>query len=216
MEAKTKVTRSKGKYINQMRTKKFKTFDFAGIWQKIFGNPETNGIWLIYGAEKNGKTWFSLKFAEYLSQFTKVLYVSAEEGMGKDFVEATDRAGIEPNNKKLMFYEYTEIEVLDEILSKRQSPNVIFLDNMTIYSDELKKSVFNSLRERHKSKVFVIIAHEEANKPYTAIARHAKKLASIIINVKGLACFVSGRCPGGILTIDEEKAQLYHGTEILN
>lgn len=209
-------TKPKGKYINQLRTKKFKTFGFKGVFEKVFGNPETNGIWLIYGAEKNGKTWFSLKLAEFLSQFAKTLYVSAEEGMGKDFVDATIRANIEPNNKKLLFYEYTEITVLDDILSKRQAPNVIFLDNTTIYNDELKNGVLKELKQKHSTKLFVIIAHEERGEPYTASAKLAKKLASIIVNVKGLACFVSGRCPGGTLTIDEEKAQLYHGNEILN
>lgn len=208
--------RPKGKYINQLRTKKFKTFGFDGVFKDTMGNPETNGIWLVYGAEKNGKTWFSLMLAEYLSQFNRTLYVSAEEGMGKDFVEATQRAQLAPNNKSLLFYEYTEITVLDEILSKRQAPKIIFLDNMTIYNDELKNGILKELKQKHSSKLFVIIAHEERNEPYTATAKLARKLASIIVNVKGLACFVSGRCPGGALTIDEEKAQLYHGTEILN
>ena len=60
----------------------------------------------------------------------------------------------------------------------------------------------------------VLLAHMEKNEPYTATAKLAKKLAKIIIRVDGLTAFVSGRCPGGIITINEQTAQLYHGSKI--
>lgn len=200
--------------IKNLYDKKFKTFDFEGVWADTIGQPETNGAWLVYGAEKNGKTWFSLLLAEYISSFTSVLYVSAEEGMGKTFVDACHRAQINPNNRRLHFVEYTPVDELSIKLSKRRSAKVVFVDNMTIYVDELRSKTLRNLLQKHSDKLFIFIAHEERNEPYTAAAKLVKKLAKIIIRVEGLACFVSGRCKGGTLTIDENKAALYHGSKI--
>ena len=202
--------------IKNIYDKKFRTFSFDGVWKDTIGEPEQAGFWLIYGAEKNGKTWFSIKLADYLSKFARTAYVSAEEGLSKAFVEACERAGLEPNSN-LKFMEYTSIEELDAKLEKRKSPKVLVLDNITMYVDELKNGVLRKLHHKYRdTKLFIFVAHEEKNEPYTATAKLAKKLAKVIIRVEGLACFISGRCPGGTLMIDEEKAMLYHGTNIKN
>lgn len=200
--------------LKNLYDKKFDIFDFDGDYEKVFGNPEKKGFWLVYGAEKHGKTWFSLKVAEYISQFEKVLYVSAEEGIDKTFVDACARAKLQPSNS-LQFAEYIPLEELETKLEKRRSARVVFFDNVTIYSDELKGGKVRNMMRQHSNKLFVFIAHEEDNKPYTAQAKLIKKLSKIIIRVEGLAAFVSGRCPGGTLMIDEEKASIYHGTQII-
>ena len=56
------------------------------------------------------------------------------------------------------------------------------------------------------------MAHEERNKPYTAAAIMASKLAKVLIRVQGLQLNVFGRVPGGVLKIDENKASLYYGS----
>lgn len=200
--------------ISNIYQKKFKTLPFDGDWAKPFGMPEYNGIWLVWGAEKNGKTWFALRLAGYLSSFEKVLYVSAEEGTGKAFTDTCRRAGLSPDMRRLQLLEYTPISDLEEKLSKRKAARIVFIDNCTIYADELKKSEFMEFIARHPEKLFVFVAHEERNEPYTALARLIKKLAKCIIHVKGLICMVSGRCPGGILTIDEQMSRLYWGNAI--
>lgn len=200
--------------IKNIYDKKFKTFEFDGVWKDTMGNPEQAGFWLIYGNEKNGKTWFSIKLAEYLSKYAQTAYVSAEEGIGKAFVETCERVGLDPNSN-LKFMEYLSIDELDAKLEKRKSPRIIVLDNLTMYVDELKNGVLRKLHHKYRdTKLFIFIAHEEKNEPYTATAKLAKKLAKIIVRVEGLACFISGRCPGGNLMINKERAQLYHGTEI--
>ncbi|MBS2100678.1 P-loop NTPase family protein [Carboxylicivirga linearis] len=192
---------------------KIKRFAFSGVFEIVMGQPTTTGMWIIYGNEKNGKTWFALKIADYLSQLANVLYVSAEEGIDGEFIEACERAKIPFNNRSLKFYEYTEIEVLDEMLSKKRAPKIVFIDNVTIYADELKNGVLRQFTQKHADKLFVFLAHEERKEPHGATAKLIKKLSKVIVRVQGLACFVSGRCPGGVLTIDEEKAQLFHGVE---
>ncbi|WP_425628830.1 hypothetical protein [Cellulophaga lytica] len=202
--------------LKNLYAKKFKTFQFTGIWQQVIGTPESRGIWLIYGKEKNGKTWFCLKLAEYLSSFAKVLYISAEEGAGKNFVEACKRAKLDPENRNLQFLEYTPVEEVENKIVKRNGPKIVFVDNITVYQDDLKYGKLRKLSQEHPSILWVYVAHEEKKMPYTATAKLAKKLAAVIVQVKGLACFVSGRVPGGVITINEEKAMLYHGADIKN
>jgi hypothetical protein len=197
--------------VSNIYEKKFKTYPFTSHWQKAMDNPETNGCWLVYGAEKNGKTWFSIKLAEYLSTFERVLYVSAEEGLGRGFVDACKRARVEVTSRRLNFLEYLPLEELDEKLSSKKSAKIVFLDNCTIYADELKGGVLRQLLLKHSDKLFVLVAHEEKGEPYTAAAKMAKKLAKIICRVEGLTAHISGRCSGGKIIIDEHKAALYWG-----
>lgn len=197
--------------IRNLYDKVFDFFPFVGLWLKAMGMPETCGAWLLFGLDKNGKTWFALLLAAYLSTFTKVLYISAEEGVAMDFVAACKRAKLEPSNKKLLFREYMSIEDLRAFLRKRKSPRVVFIDNVTMYTDELRATVIKDMLKEHKNVLFVFMAHEEKGLPSTAAAKLVRKLAKIILHVKGLTAFISGRCPGGTLTVDEEKAALYWG-----
>ena len=202
----------RAKTLENLYDKKFITFPFGGLWERAFGTPETTGCWIVYGAEKNGKTWFSLKLAEYLSTFDRVLYVSAEEGTGKNFVDTCRRAALQvANTKALHFEDYIPLEELDARLGKRKAPRIVVLDNLTIYSDELRAPELTALLLKHPDTLFVFVAHEEKGQPYTAIAKRVRKLAKAIVQVKGLTAFISGRCPGGALTIDETKAALYWG-----
>jgi ribosome-associated translation inhibitor RaiA len=115
---------------------------------------------------------------------------------------------------KLHFVEYVPFDEVEEMLKKRKSRRVIFIDNLTVYKDELKGKKLFEIMQNYPNHLFILIAHEERNEPYTAVAKLAAKLAKIIIHVKGLTCQVYGRCPGGVVTIDESKSMLYWGTQI--
>lgn len=197
--------------VKNLYDKTFKTFSFTGIWHEVFGMPTTSGIWLIYGREKNGKTWGTLLLSAYLSQFEKVLYISAEEGTDMEFTAALKRAKINSNNTNINFIEYEPIEDLYIRLKKRRAPKIVVIDNLTIYNEELKASGVKKLKQAFPNTLFICVAHEERNKPYTAAANMASKLAKVIIRVQGLLLIVGGRVPGGTLKIDEEKASLFHG-----
>ncbi len=202
--------------IKTLFEKTFKTFDFDGIWLDTLGNPEKGGVWIIYGNEKNGKTFFALKLAEYLSKFENVLYISAEEGTRKTFQESCRRANFDAKNPKIKLLDYTEIDEVRQKLNKRQSPRVVFFDNITVYNDELKNGAFRKLMTDYPNTTMIFLAHEEKNEPYTATAKLCKKLSEIIIRIEGMTAIISGRCPGGTLMCDEEKAMLYHGSQIKN
>lgn len=198
------------KTIKNLYDKRHSTLLTTGVWRDVMGEPESNGAWLIWGPEKNGKTWFSIKLADYLSKQMRVLYVSAEEGTGKAFVDTCRRVNLQAGNRRLHFEEYISIEELDERLQKRRAPRAVVIDNMTIYADELKGGVLRRLIKRHPQKLFIFLAHEERKEPYTATAKLVRKLAKLIVYIEGLQCTVSGRVPGGRLVIDEERASLFH------
>jgi len=179
---------------------------------RIIGNASVNGIWLIYGKEKNGKTGFALKLAKALAKREKVSYLSAEEGFGDSFLEACRRTGI-TSADKILWDEYLSIDAIVEKFSKPKTANVIFIDNLTVYLEELKPTEIKTrLMDVLHGKLLVLIAHEERKKPYPAIARMAEKWASVVIQIKGLKALVVSRfSSGGEIVIDETKSELYWG-----
>ncbi len=207
---------ARGITAKTLLSKKFKTFKFDGIWKEVLGEQERGGIWVIYGNEKNGKTTLALLLSEYLTKFENLNYISAEEGTGFTFQQNLSRAKIDFKNTKIKFYEYLEIEELDTMLKKRQSARIVVIDNATAYMDDLKTAVLRKLRRLYPDTLFIIMAHMEKNEPTTAMAKLAKKLCNVYFRVEGLTAFVGGRCPGGSLTINEQTAMLYHGSEIKN
>ena len=82
--------------------KVYKNFEFDGIWLLVLGVIAKGGFLAdIRKRKKNGKTLFALKLAEYLTKFESVLYVSAEEGTGKEFQANAERAKLDPKVKKI-------------------------------------------------------------------------------------------------------------------
>lgn len=202
--------------VGRLLAKTYKVFEFNGVWQQIFGRPEKGGIWLIFGAEKNGKTTMAVLMAAMFAKWVRVDYISAEEGTGAEFQETVKRAGLDAQDRRLRFLPYISLQEMMNRLEMRQSASVVFIDNITIYRDELGGGMLRKLTALYPKVTFVFLAHAERNEPYTATAVLCKKLAKVIVRIEGLTAFVSGRCPGGNITIDNDKAMLYHGIEPLN
>lgn len=191
-----------------------KTVQFESeLFAKAIGNAEQKGGWLIYGPEKNGKTWFTLQLVKDLAANEKVAYISAEEGTDLSFREACNRAGI-TNSDRILWDEYMPIDELAAKFQKPKTANIIILDNLVIYQDEIKGDyAIKKLIDMLPNKLIIFVSHEERKEPYPASARMAKKLAKVIINVKGLKAFVVSRFApqGGEITISEDMAEMYWG-----
>ncbi len=201
--------------IKNILDKKYDTLELDGIWKDMLGQPEANGLWLITGYEKMGKTTLALMFADYLKDKRKVGYVMAEQGFDKDFQELLIRLSI-GINKDLKFIEYVPIVQLSQVLKRKNQPDVIFIDNLTIYVDELKGGALLKFIKTNPKKLIILIAHKENGDVKYATGKLAKRLAKRIIDVEGNVATVEGRTAGGKVLINEGKAQLYYGSEILN
>jgi len=182
------------------------------ILKLVIGAATLMGCWIIYGSEKNGKTWFALWLAKQLACFERVHYISAEEGIEDSFKEAVKRAGITTADD-ILWDEYLSIDEIIEKFKKQRSANIIVIDNLTMYADEIKPSeIKKKLLAALPNKLIIFVAHEERKQPFPAIARHAKKMASVIFHIEGLKAIVTSRfSTGGELVIDEEKCEIYHG-----
>ena len=179
--------------------------------RKVIGEAEQKGCWLIYGKEKHGKTWFTLQLAKELAKQERVLYISAEEGLDKSFQGAALRAGI-TSKDKILWEPYLDIEQIREKLNKRKSANIVFIDNLTVYEDEIKKSELKRFIEEFPDKLLIFVAHEERQEAYPAIGRQAKKLAKVIFRVQAFKIEVTSRfCDGGTLKIDNKQSKLIWG-----
>ena len=205
---------ARGISVKTLLGKEYDTYKFDGILGEVLGEQERNGIWVIYGNEKNGKTTLALLLADYLTKYENLNYISAEEGTGFTFQQNVKRAKIDLKQTKIKFYDYLDINEIEAMLSKRQSARIIVIDNATAYIDDLKSPVLRKLKRDFPKTHFIIMAHEEKNEPTTAMAKLAKKLCNVYIRVVGLTAFVGGRCPGGTIIIDDQKAMLFHGSEI--
>ena len=104
---------------------------------EAIGEAELKGCWLIYGTEKNGKTWFTLQLAKSMAYFDKVVYISAEEGTDLSFRKACERAGITKADR-ILFEEYLSLDEIKEKFLKPKTANILIIDNLTIYPDEFK------------------------------------------------------------------------------
>jgi predicted ATP-dependent serine protease len=197
---------------NLLNKKDPKTLSFRNdVFEKAIGPAEVKGCWLIYGAEKNGKTWFALKLAKDLALGQKISYISAEEGTDKSFLDACKRASI-TSADKILFDEYLSIEEIIIKFKKPKTARIIFIDNLTIYSDELKTVGIRDLMRELPNKLIVCLAHEERKEPYPSAARMCKKLSKVIFHVQGLRASVTSRfCDGGIIDIDPSFSKLYWG-----
>lgn len=204
--------------IRNLYGKVYSYLPLSDEWKAIGEDTEDSGLWLIYGKEKNGKTTFALKLANYLSSIGKVLYVSAEEGITTNITRTCQRIGISETNKTLHIIEYLSVIELKEKLSKRKSANIIFIDNTTEYRYEMKNSDVSDLLKSFPNKLFIFLAHEggkEKGEPDIALAKFCKKKAKRVFHVVGLTAQVLGRTETAIIPVNSETAALCHG-DIVN
>lgn len=205
----------KGKKPKQIKEQKEELLELDGEWKTAFGNCDRNGkSWLIFGPEKHGKTTFCLLLANYLARNEKVMYISAEQGTGYEYKEILIRLNI--TNQNLISYEYAPIQQISDFLKKRYAPRIVFIDNLTVYMDEFRVPDYDKLIKAHPKKLFIFVAHtDNKGEPYLQVGKTIRKLASKVVEIKGLMAYVGGRVNNTHgLIINEEKAMILHGSEI--
>lgn len=144
-----------GKFISssQLRGKKFDTFPFSGKWEEFLGRPSFTFHLAVHGKPGQGKSTFCMQFADYLaSNFGKVVYISAEEG-----INATLQAKVDYNKIDNPHLIFADIKSYDEIkMEIKPIYNFIFidsLDNLSIDAQKLKQ-----LKARYPQSAFITIS----------------------------------------------------------
>ncbi|WP_053404970.1 hypothetical protein [Persicobacter sp. CCB-QB2] len=205
---------------------KLKRFQFNDAkWDEVLGQPGRDGLWLIQGPEKHGKTTFCLELAKFLSGYVQqVLFVNYETGVIEtSFVDSLLRVGIQPKakvGKNIFWEEFLEWDHLIKAISnpaesKSQKPapaNIVFIDNITYARHVLKEGWIEALPKQHKNTLFIYVAHEEGGEVVGAEAKAARRLAKIIFRVDAHTAYAGGRCPGGNVSFTD-RAPALHGHE---
>lgn len=196
--------------IQQFFASKKKVMDFKGEWLDGFGCPEFTGSWIIWGPSGSGKTRFACMLCKELAKFGKVAYNSLEEGDSDSLKKAFMAVGMEDVSGSVVLLDREPISELTERLSKRKSPDIIFIDSyqytgMT-YND------YKKLKEQFRKKLFVFISHADGKDPAGRSAKSVRYDCNCKIRVEGYRAMIVSRYGGGKpIDIWAEGAARYWG-----
>ncbi|MFN8238608.1 MAG: hypothetical protein U0T77_10600 [Chitinophagales bacterium] len=180
--------------VFQLGQKVFDTYDFDGVWKDSFGCPEKNFSTVIYGDSGNGKTDFCVKLAKYMAKFTKVLYVSHEEGISKSIQEAFERNNMKEVSGKVILAEKCTVDEMIEYLKKRNSPGFLIIDSLDYM--RLTTDQYKLIRAQCPKKAIAIISWSVNNKPKSQFARDIEYMADIKISVRSFKAHPRSRYGG--------------------
>jgi molybdopterin-guanine dinucleotide biosynthesis protein len=191
--------------------KTYKLMNFEGDWFNAFGEPESNGVWFIWGNSGNGKTTFVLELIKYLTQWGKVAYNSLEEAAAHTMQEAFIRVGMSEVSRQVILLEREPLAELSERLLKRRSPDIVVIDSFQ-YA-EISYKEYKRFKELHPSKLIIFVSHADGKKPSGRTANSVMYDASLKIWVEGYRAFSKGRYigPSGSYTIWHKGATKYWG-----
>jgi energy-coupling factor transporter ATP-binding protein EcfA2 len=186
-------------------------FPFTGEWREAFGTPEATGIWYIFGGSGSGKTSFVLMLMKCLAAFSKVLFVSLEEGeVSASLQEGIARIGLMERAGNV-FICADNIEDLRERLERRRSANVVIIDSLE-HSEFTTVKQVKAFVDEFPHKLFVFTGQAEGDRPRSELGKSVLFLAKQKIYVEGYRAYSRGRSMGEkqYFTIWAKGAEEYH------
>jgi len=188
-----------------------KTFDFEGDFFNMLGNPETTGVWFVWGNSGNGKSSFVMQLCKELARFRKVAYNSLEEGVSLSMKENVIRNNMAECSRNFLLIDGESIEDLTARLMKKKSPDVIVIDSFQ-YS-QLNYRSYIKFKEQFKNKLIIFISHADGKSPSGRSAKSVMYDSTLKIWIEGYKAFTKGRFygPTGEYIIWLEKALKYWG-----
>lgn len=158
--------------VVQYQQKVFKFLPITQEWLPTLGNIPAAFMCIIYGESGQGKTELCVRLAKMLTNFGKVAWISYEQGHGADLQGAINRNKMEEVSGKILFIDPNEnrpagvsyLEDLDKFLSKRDSPDFIFMDSLKYTRFSFDDYEYLKLKYG-KKKAFIWIEHARGKKP---------------------------------------------------
>jgi hypothetical protein len=182
--------------IRQLYRTSLRSLDFQGEWLDAIGCPEPSGCWLIWGNSGNGKTRFALQLAKYLTTFgRKVAYDSLEEGVSLSLRNAIEDCNMQEVSRRFTLLDKEPVTDLIDRLNRKKSPDVVIIDS--IQYTGLTYADYKSLRDRFRTKLFILVSHAEGSQPSGRVARSIRFDANVKIWIEGFQAFAASRYGGG-------------------
>lgn len=213
MSTTKRIKRPKALSASNILEAKFKTFAFDGEWEQAFNQPESKGVWIVWGNSGSGKSGFAMQLSKYMTKFGRVLYNSLEEGNCKSMQDKLDLYKMGEVNTKFNVVSY-DLETLEKHLESSRSPKIIIIDSLQYLELNYKK--YKDFKEKYKNKTIIFISHAEGKYPEGRLAKKVMYDAYIKIQVEGYRALSKGReigPNGGIYTVWQEGAQKYWGEQ---
>jgi hypothetical protein len=193
MIEKIKLPQSYG--IKQLKSIRYKVFEFADKWFLLFGKPEKGVTWFIWGNSGNGKSSACAIIAYMLAQHTKVLYLALEEKRGKSIRSKLLEVGFNDNSKNFQLLAKSSYTELIQRLHKRNSEEVVIIDSLQYWGISYKQ--YLTLIETFPDKTFIFVSHARGKDPKGATADGIHYDAGVKIWVEGGRMEVKHRFEGG-------------------
>lgn len=197
---------------------KFEAFEFKGEWYEAFDEPETVGVWFIWGDSGNGKTSTTLKMIKYLTTFNrKVVYNSLEEGRRKTMQDAFRKANMNEVNGKVIMVQETIDELNDRLNKRGNTGCIIVLDSLQYAGMTFKQYLEFKRHHLKKKRLIIILSQVTGKQPKGQMAKDVMSDADLKIWVEGHRAISKGRYIGskGYYTNWVEGAARYWGQEAI-
>lgn len=204
----TRKTINRALTVDDILNKKFIEIHFDDEWKSMLGEPQADGVWLIWGNSGHGKSRFCMMLAKCLARFGKVVYNALEEGARKSIQKNLRDCRMSEVKKNFIILNRESIEDLKIRLRRKQHPRFVFIDSFQYTG--LNKKQYIALKEEFPDVLFIFVSHAEGKEPAGNIAKFVRYDADIKIRVEGYKAFPMSRLGGGEpYTIWPEAAAKY-------
>lgn len=202
--------------VREVVKMKKSTIPFTGVWQDAFANPESRGIWFVWGQSGNGKTSFVMQLCKELCKYGRVVYDSFEQGTSLSMQQTLERHGMMAVNKRFSLLDREPVEELRARLMKPKSPEYVVIDSFQYTGMNLTQ--YKGFTAGLRNKLLIFVSHADGNRPAGRTAVKAAYDADQKIFVEGFRAIAKGRFIGttGLYTIWEDGAERYWGNKRKN
>ncbi len=160
-------------------------YRFEGAWRRVFGCPDVRFSTLVRGEAKSGKSSFLAQFAQYVSQWGRVLYVSAEERLNS--LTLKKRLELyEITSPKIRFTDVREVKFIDQLV-KTGGYRFVIIDS--IQHCDMTVNDWIELKNKYKRRK---VSWHLVSQMGTNVTRFRHEVDAIVEVKQGIA-YVSGR-----------------------
>lgn len=169
----------------QITKRTVETYPFAGEWKRLFDEPDIRFSTLVRGEAKSGKSTYMAKFAQYASQFGRVLYVSAEERLNsKTLQNRLKQCGV--TSEKVRFIHTKNIQDIEKTI-KTGGFRFVIIDS--IQHAQISYNEFEELRQKFRRRKLSFHLVMQMGENITKW----KHEVDVLINIKQGIAHVHGR-----------------------
>ncbi|MDD4516858.1 bifunctional adenosylcobinamide kinase/adenosylcobinamide-phosphate guanylyltransferase [Massilibacteroides sp.] len=184
------------------------TYPFTGEWERIFGNPDIRFSTLIRGEAKSGKSTFCAKMAQYVSQFGRVLYVTAEERINsKTLQDRISRCGVTSENVR--FAHVRDLNEIEKII-QNGGFRFVFVDSVQHVKMNVDQWTNLKIKFRRRKLSWHLVMQMGEN-----ITKY-KHEVDVLVNVSAGVASISGRYnqATAVRVFDDNQPSLFNQSTI--